>query len=48
MIARLVAWLLIGSLLLGLVLVALGHAVVVLLCGLGAGGYALWRRRAGG
>lgn len=48
MTARLVVWVLLAAMTLSLVLFALGHALVVLLLGLGAMGYALWRRRVGG
>jgi len=47
-IGRLVVWVLFAGATLGLVLFALGHALVVLLLGLGAMGYALLRRRVGG
>ncbi len=48
MIGRLVVWALLAAMTLGLVLFALGHALVVVLLGLGAMGYATWRRRVGG
>lgn len=48
MIGRLVVSVLLGGVLLGLVVFALGHALAVLLLGLGAMGYALLRRRFGG
>lgn len=48
MTARLVVWVLLATMTLSLVLFALGHALVVLLLGLGVMGYALWRHRVGG
>ena len=45
---RLIAWVLVAALVLAVVLYALAHVVVVLFLGLGATGYALWRRKAGG
>jgi hypothetical protein len=44
---QVLAWIIVAALVLGLVLFALGHAAVVLFLGLGALGYALWRRKAG-
>lgn len=48
MIGRLVVWVLAVAMTLSLVVFALGHALVVVLVGLGAMGYAFWRRRVGG
>ena len=45
---QLVVWVLVAAFVLALVLYALAHAAVVLFVGLGATGYALWRRKAGG
>lgn len=47
MTGRFIVWLVIALATLSLVLFALGHAVVVFLVGLGAVGYALWRRKVG-
>lgn len=45
---QVLAWYFLAAFVLALVLFALGHAAVVLFLGLGALGYALWRRKAGG
>lgn len=45
---QVLAWVIVAAVVLALVLFALGHAAVVLVFGLGAAGYALWRRKVGG
>jgi hypothetical protein len=45
---QIVVWVLVAALVLALVLFALAHVAVVLFVGLGAAGYALWRRKVGG